>query len=67
MSKAPRDSTLASHKSCMHLHVIEGQIRYALNDNFKIVLSVLHENICCECSLESPRLGFYNEQLNIGF
>ena len=39
----------------------EEQIRRVFDDNWRIILSVLHKNICCGCSLESPRRGDSNE------
>ena len=31
------------------------------DDNSKIILSNLHKNLCCGCSLEPPRRGDSNE------
>ena len=40
-----------------------GQSAYLMifDDNGKIILSNLHKNLCCGCSLESPRVGDSNE------
>ena len=32
-----------------------------VDDNSTIILSNLHKNLCCGCSLESPRRGDSNE------
>ena len=31
------------------------------NDDGKVFLSILHENLCCGCSLETPCRGDSNE------
>ena len=45
------------------MSVIEAaeEIRCVFDDNSKIILSNLHKNLCCGCSLESPRRGDSNE------
>ena len=37
------------------------------DDNLKIILSNLHKNLCCGCSLELPRQGDSNEHPQHGF
>ena len=38
-----------------------GMYLMIFDDKSKIILSDLHKNLCCGCSLESPRRGDSNE------
>ena len=46
---------------CLTQKKIQGSYLMIFDDNSKIILSNLHKNLCCGCSLESPRRGDSNE------
>ena len=39
----------------------EEQIKCVFDDNLEVILLILHKNLCCWYSLESPRQGDSNE------
>ena len=46
---------------CSHTQYTVEQIRRVFDDNWRIIFIILHKNICCGYSLESPRRGDSNE------
>ena len=49
------------------INISAEEISCVFDDNSKKFLSNLHENVCCGCSLESPRRGDSNEHLQHRF